>query len=105
MGEIFLLSSTKSIGLSKDRGLHRAKATSNRTHSVKCRRERSTPLARRREAIEATKTPFPQRGHDLFVPFDLFVPSCYRAGVRSPVRARDSIFSGSPAGFIASAAR
>jgi hypothetical protein len=70
MGEIYLVSSTKSISLSKDRGSLRQEATSNHTHSVKSRRERSSAVdTKTTKAIEGRE----ERSTFFVVSFDRFV--------------------------------
>src|SRR6186997_1934159 len=112
MGEIFLVSSTKSIGLSKDRGLHRMKprpiASTLSSLSAQaitdCSHEHHEGTKRSKDTTSWT---FPS-GSSTFV-FAIFDPlralRGYRRGPRRPVRAFDSSFSGSPDGFAASAAR
>ena len=56
MGEIFLVSSTKSPGLSKDRGFDRAEATLNLAPDVKCRCEIGGAIGQRREELGDART-------------------------------------------------
>ena len=90
MGEIFLLSSTKSRRLSKDRVVAIPDGTSNHTHAVKCRLDAIDHYSARSRC---------DRRRDRSTSIDrASIASCDRAacGARSPARARDRD-RGSPA--------